>query len=290
MKVELARPDKVLWPQGGFTKADLWRYVERVADRLLSQVAGRPLTLKRFPDGLDGEGFFQKNLPDRAPDWLPRFRVWTPSSRRHVTYLVAGDVDHLRWMADQAALEFHPWFSRTDRPQRPDLLVFDLDPAEGMGSAVQAAWWLKAMLDEAGLASLVKTSGKRGLHVYVPIERRYSFDEVRDFGLAVARCCADRHPGKLTVEVPKGQRKGRLLVDWTRNGRAQTLVAAWSPRAHPAATVSMPLDWDEVGSALDPTAFTLDTAPGRPDAWADPPRAQRIEKARRALSEAGYPS
>ncbi|MDP8969152.1 MAG: non-homologous end-joining DNA ligase [Actinomycetota bacterium] len=290
MRVEFSSPDKVLWPQSGLTKAHLWTYLERVADRLLAQVRDRPLTLKRFPDGLDGEGFFQKNLPGYAPHWLPRYTVWTPSSRRHVAYPLATSVDDLHWMANQATLEYHPWFTRSDRPDRPDLLVFDLDPAADAGSATRAAWWLKAVLDEAGLSSLVKTSGKRGLHLYVPVERRYGFGELRGFGLAVARCCADRHPDELTVEMRKADRKGRLLLDWSRNGPAQTLVAAWSPRAHPAATVSTPLEWDEVTEALDPTAFTVESVPLRPDPWAHPPSPQRIEKARSALAEAGFPS
>ena len=291
MSVRLSNPDKVLWPQPGYTKADLWAYLERVADRLLAQVRGRPLTLKRFPDGLDGEGFFQKNLPDHAPDWIGRFRVWTPSSERHVSYALARTLEDLRWIGNQAALELHPWFTRVDRPERPDLLAFDLDPSDASQPVARAARQLKEVLDELGLAALVKTSGKRGLHVFVPVERRYDFAALRGFGLAVARRCADRHPDELTVEMRKGGREGRLLLDWSRNGPAQTLVAAWSPRAHPAATVSTPLCWEEVSDDdLDPTAFTLATAPDRPDHWADPPAPQRIERSRRALAQAGYPS
>lgn len=284
----LSSPGKLLWPEAGVTKQGLWDYYGAVAPRLLPQVADRPLTLKRFPGGLGGEGFFQKNLPEGAPAELGRFRTRAESAGRDLTYAVAGSADDLRWCAQVAALELHPWFARTDRPDRPDVLAFDLDP-EGDGVPVaRAARWLRDVLDGLGLDSMVKTSGKRGLHLYVPIERRYSFEEVRGFGLAVARCCAAAHPGELTVEMRKARRDGRLLLDWSRNGPAQTLVAAWSPRAHPRATVSMPLDWDEVADGLDPTVFSVTTALERGDAWAHPPRPQRLERARAALEASGF--
>jgi len=288
--VRLTNPGKVLWPEPGYTKRDLHDYYTAVADRLLPQLAGRPLTLKRHNAGVDREGFLQKNLPDSAPDFVGRHRVWTPASRREVAYALADDVEVLRWFAQQNAVELHPWFSRVDRPDRADTVAFDLDPEQGSVPPAHAALWVREVLDELGLACLVKTSGKRGLHVYLPVERRYTFGELRGFALAVCRACADRHPDDLTVEMRKADRGGRLLLDWSRPGPAQTLAAAWSPRAHPAGTVSMPLAWEEVDERLDPTAFTLATAPGRPDRWAAPPDPQRIEGARTALAEAGYPA
>ena len=281
-------PDKVLWPEAGITKQDLWDYYEAVADRLLHGLTGRPLTLKRFPDGLGGDGFFQKNLPPSTPGHVERFASWSESSDRTVTYAVARTTDDLRWCAQTAALELHPWFARVDRPERPDTLAFDLDPGGRAVPAAAAARWLRTVLDDLGLASLVKTSGKRGLHIYVPIERRYTYEEVRGFGLGVARCCAAAHPDDLTVEMRKARRSGRLLLDWSRNGPAQTLVAAWSPRAVEAATVSLPLAWEAVTDDLDPQEFTLRTAPELPDAWADPPRPQRLEQARERLQAEGF--
>lgn len=288
MREGLSNPDKRLWPQ--FTKADLWDYYSQVADRMLPHVAGRPLTFKRFPDGVDGEGFIQKNLPASAPEHVGRFRDWSESSRREVTYAIASSVEDLQWLAQMAALEVHPWFSRTDRAERADLLAFDLDPSDPSQSVVQAAHWLREVLDTLDLVALVKTSGKRGLHLYVPVERRYTFSELRGFALAVSRACADRHPGALTVEMRKADRGGRLLLDWSRNGRAQTLVAPWSPRATQAATVSVPLDWSEVGRDLDVGAFTLATVRDRGDPWTNSPPPQRLERARHALAAAGYPS
>jgi bifunctional non-homologous end joining protein LigD len=284
----LSSPDKVLWPQPGFTKRDLWVYMTAVAPRLLPQLADRPLTLKRYPNGVEGPSFFQKNLPDSAPDHLERFCQWSESSKREVCYLVVRTVEDLQWTANMGTLELHPWTSRTDRPDRADQLMFDLDPGSPSQSVVQAAHQLKAILDELELESMVKTSGKRGLHVVVPIERRYEASLLRGFGLGVARATAACHPEELTVEMRKAKRGDRLLLDWSRNGAAQTVVAAWSPRAHPAGTVSMPLGWDEVTEDLDPTRFTIATATERGDAWADPPGPQRIEQARAALLEQGY--
>jgi bifunctional non-homologous end joining protein LigD len=288
-------PDKLLWPEAGVTKQDLWSYYTAAADRLLPHLADRPLTLKRFPDGVHGQGFFQKNLPDSAPEHLGRFVTHAESSKRDVTYPVARTVEDLQWCAQVAALELHPWFSRIDLPERPDTLAFDLDPSDDGPDeaadrvpAATAALWLREVLDGLGLAGRVKTSGKRGLHVYVPIERRYSFEEVRGFGLGVARCCAAVHPDDLTVEMRKARRGGKLLLDWSRNGPAQTLVAAWSPRATPRATVSMPLDWGEVTDALDPGRFTVRTALDRGDRWAAQPAPQRLERARATLQAGGY--
>lgn len=284
----LSHPHKVLWPQPGFTKADLAAYYEGVAERLLPHVAGRPLTLLRANDGIDGQRFVQKNLPPHAPASLPRFQVWTETSERTVSYALARDVEDLRWFANQNAVELHAWFSRTDRPDRADVLAFDLDPSGPDPPVSLAARWLRETLEELGLVSVVKTSGKRGLHLYVPVQRRYDFSQLRGFGLAVARRCADRHPDELTVEMRKADRGGRLLLDWSRPGPAQTLAVPYSPRAHPAGTVSMPLAWDEVRDDLDPAAFTLATALQRPDHWARLPAPQRLERARDALTAAGY--
>lgn len=288
--VTLSSPDKVLWPATGHTKRDLWDYLSDVADRLLPQVADRPLTLVRFPDGLDGSSFVQKHLPTSAPAELDRYCTWSESSKREVCYLLARSVEDLRWTAQSAALELHPWLARVDKPERPDTLMFDLDPGEASIPVARAAHLLREVLDTLGLVAMVKTSGKRGLHVVVPVERRYPAEQLRAFGLAVARATAARHPDDLTVEMRKANRGERLLLDWSRNGGGQTVVAAWSPRAHPLATVSMPLSWDEVDEALDPTAFTIATALERPDRWADPVAPQRIERARSALADQGFPS
>jgi DNA ligase D len=284
----LSSPDKLLWPHAGITKADLWDYYMTMSDRLLTALADRPVTLKRHPNGVERSGFFQKNLGRDAPADLERFTTWSDSSSREVEYLIVSGSRELRWAAQMGVVELHTWLARRDRPEQPDTLLFDLDPSNDQQSVTQAALWTREVLDELGLQSRVKTSGKRGLHVMVRIERRYGFNEVRGFALAVSRSVADRHPDDLTVEMRKDDRGERLLVDWSRHGAAQHAVAVWSPRATPDATVSVPLTWAEVEEGFDPSSVTIRTAPERPDHWAEPAPAQRIESARDQLADQGY--
>ena len=288
--MKLSSPDKVLWPQAGYTKRDLAAYYAAAAERMLPHLRQRPLTLLRANTGIDGERFLQKNLPPSAPASVTRYDVWTETSNRTVAYAVADDAEDLAYFANQNAVELHPWFSRVDRPDAADAVAFDLDPTTGRVPIADAAHRVREVLEELGLTAIVKTSGKRGLHLYVPVERRYDFATLRGFSLAVGRMTAARAPDDLTVEMRKADRGDRLLLDWSRAGRAQTLAAPWSPRAHPAGTVSMPLAWQEVTRDLDPTAFTLSTALDRPDHWADLPRPQRLERALRQLADAGFPA
>ena len=288
--MKLSSADKVLWPEPGYTKRDLLEYYEAAADRLLPHLKDRPLTLLRANAGIDGERFLQKNLPSSAPASVRRHEVWTETSQRMVAYALADDVDDLRYFANQNAVELHAWFSRTDMPDRADAVAFDLDPTSGRVSLSWAALQVRETLQALDLDALVKTSGKRGLHLYVPVERRYDFSTLRGFALAVGRMCAARFPDDLTVEMRKDDRGDRLLLDWSRAGGAQTLAAPWSPRAHPAGTVSTPLSWDEVDEGLDPTRFTLTTALQRPDHWSTVPPGYRLERALQALADAGFPA
>ncbi|CAN5171002.1 hypothetical protein BH23ACT9_BH23ACT9_21360 [soil metagenome] len=285
--MRLSSPDKVLWPEVGATKQDLFDYVQDAADRLLPQVARRPLSLKRFPRGVQAPGFFQKDLPDHAPPGISRFRQWAGSADREVAYAVVSDVEGLRWMAQQNTVELHPALFRIDRPDRADQLVFDLDPGEADVGVAQVARWTREVLVEIGLGPVVKSSGGRGLHVIVPIERRYGADLLRPLTLAVARMIAARHPDQLTVEMRKAERGGRTLIDWSR-GAGSTLICAWSPRAHPKATVATPLAWEEVTDDLDPTAFTIRTVLDRGDPWEGAWRPQRLERTVTAVRDAGY--
>ena len=246
-QVLLSSADKVLWPEPGFTKADLARYYAAVAPRLLPELAGRPVTLLRAPAGIAKQTFLQKDLHTKAPEFVSTYKVWAPSADREVAYPLISDLDGLVWLAQQNVVELHPGLFRVDRPDRVDVLVFDLDPGGPEPPVHQAAHWVREVLVDLGLDPRVKTSGKKGLHLLVPIERRYAPDRVRALALAIARMAADRHPDALTVQMRKAEREGRLLVDWSRTGIGATLIAAWSPRASPQGTVATPLTWDEVG-------------------------------------------
>lgn len=289
MDVKLSSPDKLLWPDAGVTKADLAAYYDAVADRLLAALADRPVTLRRHPAGVDADGFFQKNLPDRAPSELRRFTERAESADRLVSYLVVSNAEDLRWLAQMAAVEMHPMTCRIDRRERPDQLILDLDPAgHGGPDVATAAWWTREVLDDLDVQAQVKSTGKRGLHLVVPIERRYGFDVVRALSLSIAQATVARHPQDLTVEMRKAERGDRLLVDWSRGGSAQTVIAPWSPRAVPAATVALPLAWDDVvGGTPLPTA-TIRQAAEKSDPWTelDP---QRLERIIERVSEWGYP-
>lgn len=284
--VTLSSPDKILWPQVGLSKRDLFDYVHAAAPRLLPQLTARPLSLRRFPRGVDAPGFFQKDLPDHAPDVLGRWRQWAESPGRDVAYALVRNVEGLAWLAQQNTIEFHPALLRIDRPDRADQLVFDVDPGDQPIPPARVARWVREVLVELGLDPVVKTSGGRGLHVIVPIERRYGAELLRPVTLGIARLIAGRHQDELTVEMRKDDRGGRTLIDWSRGG-GSTLISAWSPRAHPRATVATPLHWHEVTDDLDPTSFTLPAVLERDDPWEGGWRPQRVERAVTALAARG---
>lgn len=287
MAVRLSSPDKVLWPEVGLTKRDLWDHLHAVADRLLPRLRDRPLSVRRFPRGVAATGFFQKDLPDHAPDTIRRWRQWAGSSGREVAYALVDDVDGLAWFAQQNTVELHPAIVTVDAPDRPDHLVVDLDPGDRDLPVGRAARWVREVLLELGLDPRVTTTGGRGVHVLVPVEP-VEGRLLRPLTLAIARMVADRHPDDLTVEMRVAGRGGRMLLDWSRSTPGATLIAPWSPRAHPLATVATPLGWDEVDDDLDPTAFTITTVGDRPDPWADDPTRADLTPVRAAVEAAGY--
>lgn len=250
--VDVHRPDKVLFPASGsrrgeaYTKSDLVEYYRAVAPFMLPHLRGRPLMLERHPDGIDGPQFMQKNTPDPYPDWIERAEV--PKEGGTVVHPVCEDTATLVHLADQACLTLHRWLSRADRIDRPDRLVFDLDPADGGGftSARQAARFLGELLDELKLPSGLTTTGSRGLHVVLPLARRHDFDEVRDFATDVARTLAGEHPDELTTEARKKDRGDRLYLDVQRNAYAQTAVVPFAVRAKPGVLVAVPISWSQL--------------------------------------------
>ncbi|MGW7437582.1 non-homologous end-joining DNA ligase [Streptomyces sp. NPDC054849] len=284
--VDISRPEKILFPGDGITKADLARYYRTVASRMLPHLRGRPLMLERHPDGIDGPAFMQKDLPDHFPDWIHRADL--PKQDGSVTYALCDDAASLLYLAGQACITPHRFLSRADRPDHPDRLVFDLDPpGEDFGPVREAAHALHALLEELELPSTVMTTGSRGLHVVVALDRRAPFDDVRSFARDAAELLAARLPDRLTTEPRKKARRGRLYLDIQRNAYAQTAVAPYAVRALPGAPVAAPLSWADLDDPeLTARRWTLTTADQllEKNPWRDPPRPRSLGKARRLLA------
>ncbi len=266
-ELRLSNLDKPFWPEEGITKGDLIAYYRDVAEVLVPHLKGRPFTMKRYPDGWQGKSFFQKNAPSHMPDWIPRapFPASTRAGeRRIIEYAIVDDELALMWMANMGCIDLHTWGSRVDRPERPDWVMFDLDPSEGAGfeEVVEVARLVKQTLDLLELESFPKTSGSRGIHVLVPIARRHTWEEVREFAGIVAGALARAHPGLATTEWAKEKRRG-VLVDANQNGPGRTNACVYSVRPRAGAPVSTPVRWDEVTLGLDPARFTMDAVLAR---------------------------
>ncbi|MFI9361432.1 non-homologous end-joining DNA ligase [Kitasatospora sp. NPDC053057] len=285
--VSVDRPDKVLFPEDGLTKADLARYYRTVAARMLPQLRGRPLMLERHPDGIEDRGFYQKDVPEHFPDWV--HRVELPKEDGTVTYALCEDTATLVYLADQACTTLHRFLSRSDRPDHPDRLVLDLDPpGTGFAPVREAALLLRALLeDQLDLPALAMTTGSRGLHVLVPLDRRAPFDEVRAFARDLAELLAARHPDRLTTAARKAARRGRLYLDTQRNAYAQTAVAPYAVRALPGAPVAAPVAWADVEDpSLTARRWTLADADKltADDPWRPLPRGRSLSAAQRRLA------
>lgn len=261
--LDIGKPDKPLFDDPVVTKHDLVEHYVRVAPLMLPHVRGRPLALERFPDGIAAGGFMQKQRPEYAPDWVPGADV-ARESGGDITMITGSDAATLAWLADQATVTVHRWLSRTDDLRRPDRLIFDLDPpGEDFTAARRAATDLHALLDELDLPAYPMTTGSRGVHVVVPIRAEETFDDVRAFAGDVADALAARHPDRLTTEVRKNQRHGRLFVDTLRNAYAQHAVAPYAVRPLPGAPVATPLTWDELEETRDAGRWTIADMPDR---------------------------
>jgi bifunctional non-homologous end joining protein LigD len=260
--LKLSNLDKVFWPDEGITKGDLLAYYREIAPVLLPHLRDRPFTMKRYPDGIDGKFFFQKDAPKHMPDWIGtrRFEVSTresPRQRRMIDAPLVNDELALLWMVNMACIDMNTWYSRVDKPERPDWVLFDLDPADDVGfpEVVEVALLVKELLDALGLTGYPKTSGADGLHVLVPIARRSTYAQARELGEIVARTLASTHRGLVTTEWVKRKRRG-VLIDANQNGEGKTIASVYSVRPRPGAPVSTPLRWDEVTKSLDPRELT----------------------------------
>jgi len=269
-EVRISSPGRVLWPDLGITKLDLARYLATVGDAFVRANGGRPVSLQRFPAGVDGDDYFSKNPPKGAPEFVRSVEVTYPSGRSH-PQLVIDEPAAAVWAAQMNTVVFHPWASRADASDLPDQLRIDLDPQPGtdVDDAVPVAHELRRVLADAGLTAFVKTSGNRGLHVFAPIEPTREFLDVRHAVIAAARELERRLPETVTTNWWKEERGQRIFVDYNQANRDRTMAGAWSPRALAAASVSTPLDWSEL-DGVDPSAFTVLTVPDRLAATGDP--------------------
>ncbi|MGC5030782.1 non-homologous end-joining DNA ligase [Micromonospora sp. DT229] len=269
--VRLSSPDRVIFPKRGFTKADVFGYYLAVGEGIMRALRERPTTLQRFPDGIEGEAFFSKRVPTRGvPPWVRTSEITFPSGRT-AAELCPADLAHVAWAAQMGTVVFHPWPVRAADPDRPDELRIDLDPQPGtdFAHAVTAAAELRAILDELGVPGWPKTSGGRGVHVYLRIQPRWTFVEVRRATIALARELARRRPDLVTTAWWKEERGERVFVDFNQMARDRTIACAYSLRANARATVSTPVTWDELPE-VDPDDFNLGTVPQRLAEQGDP--------------------
>jgi bifunctional non-homologous end joining protein LigD len=269
----ITHPEKLMFPDAGITKGELAAYYEMIAPYMLPHLSGRPITMERYHRGIAAEGFFQKDVTKGFPKWLERVEV--PKKGGTVHHPLVGDVKSLLWLANQNTVTPHVWTSRAPDLFHPDVCIFDLDPAVDSPVEVRAAaLQLRELLSELELRSWVKTSGSKGFHIAVPLDREVEFGEVETFAHQVSKVLVSRDPSRLTQEFSKADRGGRILVDTGRNGYSATFAAAYAVRAKPGAPVSAPCTWEEMEAGdVAPQTFTLRTMAERVaivgDLWAD---------------------
>src|SRR2546426_6426231 len=261
--VELSSADRVLFPEDGITKGDLFGYYRQVAPVIVPHLKDRPFTMKRYPHGIYGEVFFQKQAPKHIPNWIPtrQFRTHPrEGGSRLVDFALVNSSEAVLFMVQNNCIDMNAWYSRVDKPHRPDFVLFDLDPPDdGFGLAIEVAHLIRELLDELGLPGYVKTSGADGIHVVAPIARRATFQQTYDFAEKASRLLEQRHPGKVTTEWLKKKREG-VLVDHRQNGHGKTIASVYSVRPKPGAPVSTPLRWEELTPRVRPRDFGLEQA------------------------------
>src|SRR5579871_6650498 len=246
--LKLSNLQKVLYPAAGFTKKDVIDYYVRIAPALLPHIAGRALTRKRYPDGVDGEPFFEKNAPMHKPDWVKTADIWSEAGHRTVHYILANDLPTLVWLANLAALELHPSLALAKDITCPTDMVFDLDPGPpaNIVQCCQVGLWLRDIFEHLGLQSFPKTSGSKGLQLYVPLNTPTTFDQTKLFSRALAQLLEQEHRDLVLSDMKKALRTGKVFVDWSQNDEHKTTIAVYSLRARENPTVSTPVTWDEV--------------------------------------------
>ena len=263
--VELSSADRALFPDDGITKGDLFEYYRAVSGWIIPHLENRPFTMKRYREGINGPGFFQKQAPKGMPRWIKtrQFRTFPrEGGSRLVDFPLVNDEPTLLYMVQMHCIDMNAWYSRVDKPERPDFVLFDLDPpdeTDGFAHAIEVAHLIRELLDRIGLPGYVKTSGADGIHVVAPITRRSSFEQTYDFAERASRFLESRHDGLVTTEWLKKKRRG-VLVDHRQNGHGKTIASVYSVRPKPGAPVSTPLHWDELKPEVRPRDFTMEVA------------------------------
>ena len=260
-RLRVSNLDKVLYPAVGFTKAEVIDYYVRIAPAMLTHLADRGVTFRRFPDGVDGGSFFEKRCASHRPDWLRVARG--PGDRAGgIDYCVLDEVASLAWAANLAALELHAPMARAGDIESPTMVVFDLDPGAPatITECAQVAGDIRSLLDDLGLSAFAKTSGGKGMQLYVPLNTPHTHDHASSFALAVAQLLEQRAPDRVVSDMAKELRKGKVLIDWSQNSRHKTTICAYSLRAQPHPTVSTPITWDEVAAAADGAPLSFEAA------------------------------
>ena len=251
-RLKLSNLDKVLYPATGFTKGQVIDYYVRIAPALLPHLAGRPLTMKRYPEGVDAEFFFEKNAPMHRPDWVKTAPIWSHGNQRNVNFILAEDLPTLVWVANLASLELHPSLALAKDIQCPTMIVFDLDPGPpaNIVQCAQVGLWVREIFDHFGLQSFAKTSGSKGLQIYVPLNTKTSYEETKPFAHALAQVMEQEHPDLIVFDMKKARSTNKVFVDWSQNDEHKTTIAVYSLRARERPTVSTPVSWEEVKGAL----------------------------------------
>ena len=261
-QLKLSNLDKVLYPEVGFTKGQVIDYYTRISGALLPHLRRRALTLKRYPNGVDAQFFYEKNCPKHRPDWVGTLPVWSARNKADVNYCLCDGLPGLVWVANQASLELHTSLSQADDYQKPTMVVFDLDPGPPatVVECCQVALWLRSVLDDLGLEAFPKTSGSKGLQIYVPLNTPVTYNETKPFAHAVAKLLEAKYPKMVLSVMTKDLRKGKVFIDWSQNDDSKTTVCVYSLRARPTPTVSSPVTWAEVEAGLgdEGLSFTAD--------------------------------
>jgi bifunctional non-homologous end joining protein LigD len=251
-QIKLSNVDKVLYPKAGFTKGQVIDYYIRIAPVLLPHLEGRPLTLKRYPEGVEKFHFYEKNCPPYRPEWMKTAKIWSAGNNRYMYYCVVADLASLVWLGNLADLELHTSLSVAPEMQRPTVIAFDLDPGPpaNIVQCCQVGLWVKEIFEDFGLQSFAKTSGSKGLQVYVPLNTAVTYDQTKPFAKAIAHLLEDRYPDRVVSDMKKALRTNKVFVDWSQNDDYKTTVCVYSLRAKDRPTVSTPVTWKEVENCL----------------------------------------